>query len=71
MKIRITKRVNDKITREVLVPQTVIERESKRANEFIDAGVAEEVKVSGVVEPAISKMETTEKPKKKRARKKK
>ncbi len=72
MKIRITKRVIDKLTKESFTPNDVIERDPKRCQNFIDAGVAELVKDE--VKKDVKEIEVTEeqpkpelpKPKKKR-----
>jgi len=42
-KLKITKRVTDKITKETYEPGTIIEREDARAKQFIDSKNAEEV----------------------------
>lgn len=72
MKLRITKRVTDKLTKEVLLPPTVIERSKERGNDFIKAGVAEEVKEVKVKEiEVIEEQPAPELPKPKRKRKSK
>ena len=40
-KIKITKRVSDSVTKEIHLPDSVIERSDDRAKQFVDAGVAE------------------------------
>lgn len=70
MKLRITKRVTDKLTKEVLLPPTVIERSKERGDDFIKAGVAEEVKNVKEIE-VIEEQPAPELPKPKKKRKSK
>lgn len=71
MKIRITKRVTDKITKESFTPNDVIERDAKRGQKFIDAGVGELVEDVKEIEVVEDKPhEELPKPKKKRRSKK-
>ena len=56
MKLKITSKTNvtDKLTKESLAPGTVFERDEKRAQDFIDAKVAVEVKDGQEDEPVGS-----------------
>ena len=64
-KIKITKRVQDSITNELHLPESVIERSDDRAKQFVDAGVAELI----AEEKKEAKKESTKKASKKTSKK--